>query len=153
MEASLRACALQTVNINPLPLPLSDLLIPFVCWNMRTNSRKEGIRGRKTTFFFSFFWREGGPETLSAHINLTLSSAGLREARTIHTPAWQHSWRLKRSGVTQWPHPANQFQGTNSGPLFLLYVFALVEQTLSLMLQCALCSLIDWIGTEHFYVC
>lgn len=116
-------------------------------------AEKKGLGEERQSFFFSFFWREGGPETLSAHINLTLSSAGLREARTIHTPAWQHSWRLKRSGVTQWPHPANQFQGTNSGPLFLLYVFALVEQTLSLMLQCALCSLIDWIGTEHFYVC
>lgn len=74
----------------------------------------------------------------------------LREAGTIHAPARQHSSGLKRSGVTQRPHPANQSQGTNSVPLFLVYVFALVEQTLHLVLQCALCSLIDLMGIEHF---
>lgn len=67
----------------------------------------------------------------------------LGEAGTIHAPARQHSSGLKRSGVTQQPHPANQSQGTNLVPLFVVYIFALVEQTLHLVLQSALCSLID----------
>lgn len=106
-------------------------------------SRKKTIRGRKRRFFWGGV---GGGEALR-NIQRSHSSDArlglLREAGTIHAPARQHSSGLRRSGVTERPHPANQSQGTNSVPLFLVYVLALVEQTLHLVLQCALCSLID----------
>lgn len=107
-------------------------------------SRKERIKGRKRRI-----GRMEEPSgTFSVHIHLRHGWGLLREAGTIHAPARQHSSGLKRSGVTQRPHPANQTQGTNSLPLFLVYVFALVERTQHFALHCPICSLIDCTGME-----
>lgn len=137
------------VHLRPtitLHSPTCWYLLFAEAWGWGAEKKKIGGGGFYFIFFFPF-WGGGKGDALRSRSVQHSSDAQLGllgEVGTIHAPARQHSSGLKRSRVTPRPHPANQSQGTNSVPfLFLVYVCALVEQTLHLVLQCALCSLTD----------